>query len=152
MKYVVNVIAIFVVVIIVVLAVTLRNNTDKLPFQYEIKKFFNEFSKMIETRTANIKMELKPSRRKKTTFIDREERLKQFIPDTFGKFSESDWRNFWSFIYDPVYDKKSRYGGKRYHSKEEIESFLRDRFPIFNQLDAGHWQYFWGIVDVKFEN
>jgi hypothetical protein len=152
MKYVVNVIAILVVVIIVVLAVNLRNNTDKLPFQYEIKKFFNEFSKMIETRTANIKMELKPSRRKKTTFIDREERLKQFIPDIFGKFSENDWRNFWSFIYDPVYDKKSRYGGKRYHSKEEIETLLRDRFPIFNQLDAGHWQYFWGIIDVRFDN
>ncbi|MCK9615114.1 MAG: hypothetical protein M0R48_06390 [Candidatus Omnitrophica bacterium] len=151
MKYVVNVIAIFVVVIIVVLAVTFRNNTDRLPFQYEIKKFFNEFSQMIKTRTANVKMELAPSRRKKTTFIDKEEQLRQFIPDVFGKFSESDWRNFWSFIYDPVYDKKSKYGGKRYRTKEEIESFLRNRFSIFNYLDIGHWHYFWSIVDVKFE-
>ncbi|MDD4182225.1 MAG: hypothetical protein PHT53_00165, partial [Candidatus Omnitrophica bacterium] len=63
-----------------------------------------------------------------------------------------DWSNFWSFIYDPVYDKKSNYGGKRYHSKEEIEGFLRDRFPMFNSLAAGHWNYFWSIVDVKFEN
>lgn len=152
MKYVVNVIAIFVIVIIVVFAVTFRNNTDKLPFQYEIKKFFDEFSKMINTRTANIKLELKPSRRKKTTFIDREERLKQFIPDVFGKFSENDWRNFWSFIYDPIYDKKSKYGGKRYRAKEEIETFLRDHFPMFNYLDVGHWHYFWSIIDVKFEN
>jgi len=152
MKYVVNVVAIFVLVIIVFFVVNLRNNADNLPFQYEVKKFFGEFSKMINTRTSNIKMEWKPSRRKKTTFIDREERLKQFIPDVFAGFSESDWSNFWSFIYDPVYDKKSKYGGKRYHSKEEIEGFLRDRFPMFNSLDAGHWNYFWSIVDVKFEN
>jgi hypothetical protein len=151
MKYAVNVIAIFVVVIIVIFAVNLRNNTDKLPFQYEIKKFFNEFSQMIKTRTANIGMEISPSRRKKTTFIDKEGQLRQFIPDVFGKFSESDWRNFWSFIYDPVYDKKSKYGKKKYRSKEEIEGFLRDRFPMFNYLDAGHWNYFWSVVDVKFE-
>ncbi|MCK9574091.1 MAG: hypothetical protein M0R20_06860 [Candidatus Omnitrophica bacterium] len=151
MKYAVNIIAIFVVVIIVIFAVNLRNNTDKLPFQYEIKKFFNEFSQMIKTRTANIGMEVSPSRRKKTTFIDKEAQLRQFIPDVFGKFSESDWRNFWSFIYDPVYDKKSKYGRKRYRSKEEIEGFLRDRFPMFNYLDSGHWNYFWNVVDVKFE-
>jgi len=152
MKYVINVIAIFVVVIIIVVAVNFRNNSDGLPFQYEVKKFFDEFSKMINTRAANIKLEWKPSRRKKTTFIDREERLKQFIPDVFGKFSDSDWRSFWSFIYDPVYDKKSKYGGRRYRTKEEIENFLRDRFPTFGYLDAGHWQYFWSVVDVKFEN
>jgi hypothetical protein len=151
MKYLVNVIAIFVVVIIVILAVNLRNNTDKLPFQYEIKKFFSEFSRMMETRSANFKLELYPSRRKKITFIDREERLKQFIPELFGKFSESDWRNFWSFIYDPVYDKKSKYGRKRYRTKEEIERFLLDRFPIFGYFDSGHWTYFWSVIDVKFE-
>lgn len=150
MKYVINIIAIFVVVIIVIFAVNLRNNSDKLPFQYEIKKFFGEFSKMIKTRAENISMEVNPSRKKKTTFIDKEESLKQFIPDVFGEFSDSDWTHFWSFIYDPIYDKKSKYGKKRYRTKEEIESFLRDRFPIFNQFNAGHWQYFWSVVDVKF--
>ncbi|MDD4954627.1 MAG: hypothetical protein PHP17_01110 [Candidatus Omnitrophica bacterium] len=150
MKYLVNIIAIVVVVIIVVVAVNYRNNTDKLPFQYEIKKFFDEFSVMIKTRSENVKLEINPSRKKRTTFIDKEESLKQFIPDVFGKFTDSDWKHFWSFVYDPIYDKKSKYGKKRFRTKEEIETFLRDRFPIFNYFDAGHWNYFWSLIGVNF--
>ncbi|MFA5007712.1 MAG: hypothetical protein WC546_00615, partial [Candidatus Omnitrophota bacterium] len=139
------------VVIIVVLAVILKNNADKLPFQYEIKKFFAEISQVVKARSDNLKMELAPSRRKKTTFIDREENLRQFIPQVFANFTDSDWRHFWSFIYDPIYDKKSKYGKKRYRTKEEIEGFLLYRFPEFKYLDSGHWNYFWSVVGVEFE-
>lgn len=152
MRYVINIAAICIVVIVIVMAINLKNNASQLPFHNEIKRFFKEFSAMIEAKTHNIGLDVSPSRRKNITFIEQEEKLRQFVPWVFGEFKDSDWKKFWAYIYDPVYDKKSKYGRKRYRTAEEIRDYLCRRYPVFESFDAGHWSYFWSIIDVDFEN
>ncbi len=152
MKYVVNIIAICALFIAIIIAVILKNNSSGLPFHNEVDKFFREVSQMMKARAYNIKMDISPSRKKNLTFIDKEENLKQFIPWVFGEFTASDWKSFWAVIYDPVYDAKSKYGRKRYRTKEEIKNILCERYPVFDSFDAGHWHYFWSVVDVKFDS
>lgn len=150
MRYIINVIAIFVVAIIILLLVHFKNNATTYPFQGNVQKFLKEVSQLITTKKKNISMDVSPSRRKRVTFIDKEETLRQYIPSVFGEFSDSDWKGFWGLIYDPIYDEKSKYGQKRYRTKEEIESYLIENYSDpFSSFGGTQWHDFWSIIGVN---
>jgi hypothetical protein len=150
MRYIINVIAIFVVVVIISLAIYFKNNTTTYPFQAHVQKFFKETGKLLTAKKQNIKMDVSPARRKKVTLIDKEESLRQYVPWVFGEFSDSDWRGFWGLIYDPIYDEKSKYGQKRYRTKEEIESYLIEHYSNpFSSFGGTQWHDFWSIIGVN---
>jgi hypothetical protein len=152
MRYIINVIAILVVAIIVSLVIHFKNNATSYPFQGNVKKFLKEVSQLITTKKKNIKMDIAPSRKKKVTFIDKESILRQYIPWVFGEFNDSDWKRFWGLIYDPVSDTSSKYGQKRYHTRDEIEGYLIENYSNpFSNFSQTQWQDFWNIIGVNLE-
>jgi len=152
MRYIINVIAILVVAIIVSLVIYFKNNTTSYPFQKNVQRFLKETSQLITTKKKNINMDLAPSRKKKVTFIDKESTLRQYIPWVFGEFTASDWQRFWGLIYDPIYDTSSKYGQKRYRTKDEIEGYLIEHYSNpFSNFGASQWHDFWSIIGINIE-
>ena len=152
MRYIINVIAILVVAVVVSLVIYFKNNTTTYPFQGNVQRFLKETSKLITTKKKNISMDVAPSRKKKVTFIEKESILRQYIPWVFGEFSNADWQGFWGLIYDPIYDKDSKYGQKRYRTKDEIEGYLIERYSNpFSNFSSSQWHDFWNIVGVNLE-
>ncbi|MFA6280938.1 MAG: hypothetical protein WCY05_00350 [Candidatus Omnitrophota bacterium] len=152
MRYIINVIAILVVVVVISLVIYFKNNATTYPFQGNVQKFLKETSKLITTKKKNIGMDLSPSRKKRVTYIEKESILRQYIPWVFGDFTASDWRHFWGLIYDPIADSKSKYGQKRYRTKDEIEGYLIEHYSNpFSNFGQTQWHDFWNIVGVNIE-
>ncbi len=107
-------------------------------------KWFSDISGRVSAVSHNFRVEFDNSRKRPLTFIDKEEKLTQFIPFVFGKFTRRDWENFWDACYNP--QGKGFFTKKRYLTKQEIKEYLIHYFPDLSYLQDVHWKYFWEIV------
>ena len=149
MQYLVNGIAVLIVALIVFWAIQFTNTPLHSDLMYSIRHAFSGVGKFLETKKANIELETSPTRVAPVTFIAKESRLRTFLPTVFGNFESDDWGQFWALIYTPV-EEKGGFGAKRYRTKEEIESYLRNRYnDPFSYFKDEHWQSFWKIIDVN---
>jgi len=104
---------------------------------------------------SNFTSEFKLERSRPLSTLEREEKLKQFLPNVFGDFSEDDWNDFWKLIYGtfPEQNSANKLLPKKYRqlTLEEIEERLIDYYPDnFGRLGPEHWDYFWrGILKLK---
>jgi hypothetical protein len=104
---------------------------------------------------GNLTSEFSLQRSRPLSTLEKEEQLKQFLPDLFGAFSESDWDGFWKLFYGkfPEKSSKNKFLPKKYRhlTPGEIERKLIDYYPdSFGRFAAAHWDYFWnGIIKLK---
>jgi hypothetical protein len=151
MKYIVNIIAIALVIVLVFLAIYLKNSGN-YPLNEQIRNFSKYFSQFINVVKHNVGMEISPLRKQNLTYIEREASLREYLPTVFGQFSDRDWQNFWALIYEPIQKKQGKFKVKTYRTKDEIEDYLREHYPnSFGYFQANHWFNFWSIARVNWE-
>lgn len=96
---------------------------------------------------SNIKDEFSPARRRPTTLLQQQDELKMMVPQVFRAYKYQDWNEFWSYIYDPVYEGDGWIKARRYHSKEEIEDNLKKKYEQpFVSFGKQQWEAFWQIL------
>lgn len=95
----------------------------------------------------NLKLDLNPPRKRKTSFIVEEAKLSTIFNEPFKSFSKKDWNKFWDLIYEPAYKIERGVKIKYYRSKKEIEQYLKWHYPErFRSLTQEGWDYFWQLV------
>jgi hypothetical protein len=95
----------------------------------------------------NIHEEIYPSRSRPISTMEQEDNLKLFAPQLFRRFSHQDWNDFWALIYESFYDKKGGFRARRYHSKDEVEAYLAEKYKDpFAKLNKKGWDAFWQIL------
>jgi hypothetical protein len=150
MKYIVNIVAIIGIFVLVIFAINFKNSSGELPFSANFRSFSREVSKFLKIQHQNIMMGLKPPRKAKLTYIDKESMLREYVPDVFGKFSDTEWNRFWSVIYKPIEVRQGRYTVKRQRTREEIQKYLTDYYPNpFGMFSENNWDDFWGMLNIK---
>jgi len=140
-RYWVNFIALLAVLGVVYLVFNFRNSTYFLRLKHKLAVSVED---KISTVAHNINTEFIRKRKPPLTFIDKEQKLAQFIPFVFGKFTKKDWENFWDACYNP--QGKGFFSKKRYLTREEIKDYLMEYFPDLSYLQDIHWKYLWEIV------
>ncbi|MDD5195033.1 MAG: hypothetical protein PHQ96_05095, partial [Candidatus Omnitrophica bacterium] len=152
MKYFVNILAALVVLLIILSAISRTQNPKDAPFGKGWKKFTQWAGDFLKAKEHNLSMEVSPTRHRKISFIEQEERMRLFAPDLFANFNENDWQEFWELIYKPVDDKQGGFTVKRYRSQEEIQEILIQRYPNpFSYLSKEYWRIFWqDIIGTNF--
>lgn len=128
MRYIVNAIAIILVIAIVIGVIQYRKNSSTYPFEDSFKKAYKNFGKALQAKEEEIIVSFSPERKWPLTFITKETALRELVPEVFSTFSEQDWGYFWGIIYNPNIIRKGTKEVKVYHSREEVESILRDRY------------------------
>jgi|TARA_B100000315_G_C14584071_1_gene591989 hypothetical protein len=147
MKYLVNVVALVLVVLIVIGIIKFKDSDSYYAWQKKTERATKGVSDFMAVRKNNMEMEMSPERQRPLTFIEKEEKLKMFVPTVFDSFTDKSWKDFWNFIYDPVQDDEGALAAKRYREKSEVESYLRYRYPKpFSNFREDHWHYFWEIT------
>ncbi|MDP2923698.1 MAG: hypothetical protein Q8O30_08285 [Candidatus Omnitrophota bacterium] len=147
MRYVVNIIALFLVGLLVFAVIKFKEDSNSYPFEERIKKISKSVSKFIKAEKRNIDTSLTPPRRMPLTAIEREEAMRQYVPYVFGSFSDKDWKNFWALIYEPIDAKEGGFSVKRFRTKDEVERILADRYSDpFGYFQENHWFDFWQYV------
>lgn len=147
MKYIVNVIAIVVLVAGVFAAIKFKDSDTFYYFQKKMERLGDEAGEFMAARKHAVEMEMSPERKRPITFIEKEEKLRMFVPSVFEGFSDQAWQDFWDYIYVPINDTSGKYTTKRQRTKEEIKSLLLSKYPkYFSRFRPDHWHYFWEIV------
>lgn len=153
MKYLGNIIAIIVVGVLVWGAIQFKKSDTYQSLRWKLGNAFQHIKTFINVHKHNISMEWSPSRKSPLTFIEKEEALRVYIPEVFGKFDARQWREFWALIYVPIEEKQGSFKVKRYRTKEEIESYLRYKYHNpFAYFEKGHWFVFWNILRISWED
>lgn len=146
MKYVVNIICILLVVFLVFSIINLKNKvlTSDSPTVLKIKNLWQQVLVFFKIQKQNVSVEITPPKNRPLTMIEKETYLRMFAPDTFGKFSDEEWKEFWKIIYGPTEEKQGKFKLKRYKSKDEIEAELIQKYPNpFAFMRREHWKIFW---------
>ncbi|MCM8787791.1 MAG: hypothetical protein NC935_07075 [Candidatus Omnitrophica bacterium] len=147
MKYIVNIAAILIIVFLVFLLIHVKTSALDNKFGLKIKNFFQQIFTFFKIQKQNIGIEISPQKTRTLTFIEKETYLRMFAPATFGNFTDRDWQEFWSIIYEPIGDKQGKFTVKRYRTKDEIEAELINRYPNpFAFLRGEHWRMFWNDI------
>ncbi len=147
MKYLINIIAICLLVAGIFGVIKFKDSDAYYAAQKKMERLGNNAGEFMEARKTAIKMDMAPGRRRPITFIERQEKLNMFIPTIFEGYNDESWNNFWDFIYEPVEDRSGKYPTKRLRTKDEIKSFMINKYPKpFSNFREDHWFYFWEIV------
>lgn len=140
MKYIGNIIAILVVVVIFLALLQLKKDENFNAFLDRIKLYFSELFRITK---HNIKMEVSPKWKPKKLSIETESALINNFPEIFLDFTQKDWENFWKIIYQPKKEKQGWFEVMRYRTKEEIEEALKKNYPQFEDFSEKKWRFFW---------
>ena len=97
----------------------------------------------------NVDMLNDPPRKPPLTFLENEGALELWLPDVFGNFGEGDWEGFWALIYETIEVKEGRHMIKRYRTRQEVQSILRDRYYDLSYLRQPDWNELWGAARVS---
>ncbi|UCC95421.1 MAG: hypothetical protein JSW40_01395 [Candidatus Omnitrophota bacterium] len=152
MKYIVNIVAILLVVILVFAVIEFKDSSSYYALQKNFQRLLQPIQQFFKVKKHNISMEVSPERQPPLTFIEQEANLREFVPDVFGKFDERDWQQFWSLIYLPTTEKQGLLAVKRYRTKEEIEDYLRDRYPRpLSYFRGSDWDELWRWAKISWE-
>jgi hypothetical protein len=152
MRYLGNLIAIIVVVLLVFGAIKFKQSAAYDSFRFQLNEISRFIQNFISVRKHNITMEIKPSRKTPLTFIQIESELAVWMPQVFEKFTEADWDYFWKLIYEPIKIKKGRFTVKGYRTREEVESILRYKYYDLSFLNDATWSELWGVAKVSWQN
>lgn len=107
-------------------------------------KYAKDFSEITQ---QNIGIDFDPPRKPPLSFLEKETKLGNFIPQIFNNFSLDDWQDFWAVIYNPIKEKKGSFTVKRYRTEKEIEEYFKSKYPDpFAKMQKEHWDYFWKII------
>ena len=147
MRYIGNLIAIAIVVILIIGLINFRNTDTYQNLKRSSSRPIQIVKQGIEVFKHNIGFTFSPQRERGITMVKKEVQLIGLVPDFFGDFGRKDWDNFWNVIYEPVKEKQGLYEVKRYRSKAEIRSYLvSNYYGVFSNLNDNQWKYFWEIV------
>jgi hypothetical protein len=147
MKYIVNIIAICLLAAGIFAAVKFRDSDTFYFLQKKAERVKKSAGEFMQAKKQVMEMEMSPTRKRPITFIEKEEKLRMFVPNVFEGFSEKAWEGFWDYIYLPIDDTSGKYLTKRHRTKEEIQSFLANKYSDpFSRFRSDHWHYFWEIV------
>lgn len=150
MRYVVSIILVLLIVSLGIGIVQFKDSLAYYSAKGKIAGFFQYITQFIKVKKHNISLEFSPERTPPITFIEHETKLKLFLSDFFGKFSQSDWQEFWALFYQPIEEEQEGFMVKRYRSQEEVEDYLSYEYPQpFSHFQKQHWSYFWSIVLEK---
>jgi len=153
MKYLFNIIAVFLVFLVVLGAIKFKDSDTYYGWRNKVLEFFQDSADFIKDRKENIALESSPKRKAPVTFIEQEEILKAYVPDVFGNFSQKQWVSFWNLIYKPVATSKSFFAKKRFRTQEEVERILINSYPDpFSYFQVTHWHDFWDIAGVRWKD
>ena len=153
MKYIVNILAILIVIFLIKMAIDFKNNPDS-EFNEFLRDNFIKISDFLKTKKQNISVEINPQRKRPFHLIEKEVMLMEFDPETFGNFTEEDWEEFWSIIYSPVKKKKGKFYVLSFRNREELEAKLLEKYSRpFIYFDRHYWDIFWNnIIGIRFED
>jgi len=152
MKYLVNIIAIIVIALLIWGAIEFKKSNTYYSFQRGLSNFSQRVKNFINVKKHNIGMDISPPRKVPLTFIDKEAALQEYLPEVFQKFDAQEWKEFWALIYTPIEEKQGRFTVKRYRTREEVESVLKDRYPNpLAYFRENYWYELWSIADVSWE-
>lgn len=143
-----NIIAIVVVAGLVWGAIQFKENPSYYNARSKLQSITSEIKNFINVRKHNISMEMNPPRKAPLSFLEREGKLELWAEEIFGPFSEEDWHFFWSLIYEQISVKEGKYTVKRYRTRQEVESILRDEFSALSYLKDPEWSELWGVAGV----
>ncbi len=147
MKYLVNLIALVILGFIIYGVIQFKDSDSFYELRQSTRQFTSKASEFIASRKQRMNMEMNPERKRPLTFIEKQQELQVFVPDVFDAFSDKDWDDFWNYIYEPVEDTSGTFATKKQRPKEEIEAYMRYRYPKpFAAFREDHWFYFWDIV------
>lgn len=153
LRYLVNILAIVLLAMIVYGVIEFKKKNDTYPFEAKVRGICREFSKFLNTEKTNINMSMAPQRRRPLTFIQREEALRQHTPDLFANFSELEWGKFWALIYEPIDEKQGKLTVRRYRTREEVESILREKYSqTLGYFKESQWQEVWAAAKVSWDD
>lgn len=150
MKYLINIIAIILIVVLSLFIINLPNTSFGKNIRYGLEKYVVEpVKKFFRISQHNIEVVSNPPRKRPLSTIQREALLEQYLPNVFGKFSRQDWDKFWDLIYEPVDVKQGEYVIKHYLTEDEIKNILIDNFLIFSFFKDKEWRIFFDIIYGK---
>jgi len=153
MKYILNILAILIVIFLIKVVIDFKNNPDN-KFNEFLRDNLIKMSDFFKTKKQNISVEINPQRKRPFNLIEKEVILREFDPETFGEFTEKDWEDFWSIIYTPIKKKKGNLYVLSFRDREELEAKLLEKYPRpFIYFDKNYWDIFWrDIIGIRFEN
>lgn len=153
MKYLLNLVALGVLVLIVLGLMKFKDSDTYYSWQHRAADITESATDFIKVRKHNIAIETSSQRKRPLTFIEQESMLESYMPDVFGRFNPRQWANFWSLIYDPISVGTGPFAKKDYRTKEQVEEILRGRYPnAFNFFQETHWHDFWSIARVRWQD
>ncbi|MEI8349245.1 MAG: hypothetical protein WCI77_03735 [Candidatus Omnitrophota bacterium] len=149
MRYVLNIIAILIVVAITIGIIQYRQHSSTYPFEGTFKQAYKNLGKTLRAKEKEVLVSVSPDRKRALTFITKETALRELVPELFGTFDEQEWEYFWGLLYDPMAIKKGKKPVKTYRSRDEIESVLRDRYSeTLGYYDDAKWFALWKAAGV----
>ncbi|MFH1772161.1 MAG: hypothetical protein ABH872_05020 [Candidatus Omnitrophota bacterium] len=152
-KYLINIIALIVLAGLIVGILQFKDSSAFDSLMQKSEKFTRHIKGFINAQKHNIEMDTSKRRKRPLTLIEKEESLRAYIPDVFGKFNDSEWKEFWSAIYEPVKTKQGVFSIKRRSTRDEVESYLRNRYPNpFSYFKKNHWDEMWIMIDISWDN
>ncbi len=147
MKYLINLIAIVGFALLVFGLMKFKESKAYSGLKAKTKQATKHVDDFVKAKKHNISVGVNPDRKPPLTFIAREEKLRQFMPDVFEGFRARDWKEFWRIIYLPIERKKGSFMLKGYRTKPEIKEYCRKKYGgSFHNLGYSHWNYFWELV------
>jgi hypothetical protein len=153
LRYMVNALAIILVVLIVYSVIEFKKKNNTYPFEERIAGVYKEFLKFLRVEKTNLNIIAAPSRKIPLTFIQREEALRQLNPELFANFSEREWAKFWLLIYEPIQEKQGKYTVKRFRTREEVQNILREKYSsVFGYFKEGQWQELWAAAKISWDD
>ncbi|MDD3296397.1 MAG: hypothetical protein PHU64_03455 [Candidatus Omnitrophica bacterium] len=148
MKYISNIIAIAIIAGLVYAAVQFKQSDAYHNLRLNADNFFKRADTFVKVRKNNISMEIAPVRKRHISMLEVQANLENWMPQVFGALGDEDWRQFWDFIYEPISEKQGGFTVKRYHTRQEAESYLKNKYPDLSYLRENDWSEVWGIAKV----
>ncbi|MFA7676876.1 MAG: hypothetical protein WCY34_01765 [Candidatus Omnitrophota bacterium] len=149
MKYLSNLIAIVIIVGLVYAVVQFKQSDTYYNLRSKTDSFFRRADTFVKVRKNNISMEMAPSRKRHISMLEVQANLENWMPQVFGAFSDGDWQQLWDFIYQPISEKQGGFTIKRYHTRQEVESYLKNEYPDLSLLRENDWAEVWGIAKIS---
>jgi hypothetical protein len=145
-RFIGGIVGLFLLALVIVGAFKFQDTDfrDELVYKYDGAKIkaLSDYKVVI----YDLREELFPSRKRPTVVLKQEDELKMFIP-LFKQFKETDWNEFWIYIYNGYYEGTRWIKYKHYHTPSEIQEWLKKRYEQpFGDFGQTQWNYFWQIL------
>ena len=147
MRFLIGLLILF---ILVVGIIAFKNSDYYEPFVNNLSKHKGTIVDNIGILIDNILTDINPARKRPVSFLNKEAKLKDYLPEVFEKFTKEEWDRFWDLIYGLKDEGKGLIKKKVYRNQSEVEDYLGYNYPNpFSYFQRQHWDYFWSIIFDK---